>query len=165
MGKYTLIPNLNPNGRPLVDCKVCGERRIHACKGMCYSCYKKQYTAPLIVCKSCGRERPHKAFGLCQSCHIKLHHYDRVLASNAKKGFGLSLDEYQRLTERCELCGFDKIVELHHKDGDSKNNDRSNFLALCPNCHKMLHSHKYTDYIVNKLKEKGIYIKDALFER
>lgn len=164
MGKYVTYPNPIPNGRPLVDCRMCGERKVHWSKGLCCGCYKKQWSPPLIVCKKCGKQRPHKAFGLCSSCHVKVYHYDNVLASNAKKSFGLALDDYRHLTERCALCDFDKIVELHHKDGNTNNNDVSNFLALCPNCHKMLHSAKYTDEMIDRLKKRGICVKDAMFE-
>lgn len=45
--------------------------------------------------------------------------------------------------EKCELCGNTKWLgqiiplELHHKDGNHFNNDFSNLLILCPNCHAM----------------------------
>ena len=42
---------------------------------------------------------------------------------------------------KCEICGIsnwqDKPITLqvHHKDGNPKNNDFSNLQILCPNCH------------------------------
>lgn len=42
---------------------------------------------------------------------------------------------------KCELCGNSMWLnqeiplELHHKDGNHFNNDFSNLLILCPNCH------------------------------
>ena len=42
---------------------------------------------------------------------------------------------------RCELCsntewlGKSIALELHHKDGDSKNNLLENLMVICPNCH------------------------------
>lgn len=46
---------------------------------------------------------------------------------------------------RCEKCGFSgenpysklSILQVHHIDGNSLNNDESNLQLLCPNCHAM----------------------------
>lgn len=37
----------------------------------------------------------------------------------------------------CEECGIKEsdILEVHHKDGNRKNNNLSNLIILCPNCH------------------------------
>jgi hypothetical protein len=42
----------------------------------------------------------------------------------------------------CSLCGYDKhinILERHHIDRDRTNNNLSNILILCPNCHAEVH--------------------------
>jgi hypothetical protein len=42
---------------------------------------------------------------------------------------------------RCENCGLEEWlgdpipIELEHRDGDNKNNQKENLLLLCPNCH------------------------------
>jgi RNA polymerase subunit RPABC4/transcription elongation factor Spt4 len=44
---------------------------------------------------------------------------------------------------KCDKCGLDEwmgeklILELEHKDGNHKNNLRSNLEMLCPNCHSL----------------------------
>ncbi len=40
----------------------------------------------------------------------------------------------------CAHCGFGilAVLEVAHIDGDRQNNDISNLVILCPNCHKML---------------------------
>lgn len=38
-------------------------------------------------------------------------------------------------------------LDMHHKDGNSKNNRLSNVLLLCPNCHSLTNNYKR----VNKL--------------
>jgi hypothetical protein len=44
---------------------------------------------------------------------------------------------------KCNSCGLDKwlgndiILELEHKDGDNKNNNRENLEMICPNCHSL----------------------------
>ena len=43
--------------------------------------------------------------------------------------------------EKCEECGITEwngkpiVIQLHHKDGDSSNNELDNIAELCPNCH------------------------------
>lgn len=43
---------------------------------------------------------------------------------------------------KCARCGFDaepKILGVHHKDRNRKNNNLSNLEVLCPNCHSLEH--------------------------
>ncbi len=42
---------------------------------------------------------------------------------------------------RCERCGFldVRILQIHHKDRNRKNNVRQNLEVLCPNCHMLEH--------------------------
>ena len=50
--------------------------------------------------------------------------------------------------EKCENCGISTwqgkkiIIELHHVDGDNKNNQRKNLKLLCPNCHSQTDNYK-----------------------
>ena len=43
----------------------------------------------------------------------------------------------------CESCGLNEwlgkeiVLEIHHIDGDTTNNELSNLKLLCPNCHSM----------------------------
>jgi len=140
--------------RKKIKCKKCGKLSEKRAKGMCYSCYKKGYKQPLIICKNCRRKLPHKAFGLCNTCHIKIHHYDKVKEYNNRKYHNIDLKTYKKATKKCIICGFDKIVELHHLDGNKKNNSKENFIGLCPNHHKMLHNMEFRKEIFDILEEK-----------
>lgn len=48
----------------------------------------------------------------------------------------------------CEVCCNDKWLgnniplELHHVDGNNKNNNLKNLQVLCPNCHALTHNYK-----------------------
>ncbi|KKQ62315.1 MAG: H-N-H endonuclease F-TflIV [Parcubacteria group bacterium GW2011_GWC1_38_22] len=49
----------------------------------------------------------------------------------------------------CEECGWDKVtedgripLELHHINGNSKDNRIENLIVLCPNCHSLKSSHR-----------------------
>jgi len=58
--------------------------------------------------------------------------------------------------EKCIVCGFDEIVEVHHIDENRSNNDVKNLVFLCPNHHYLLHrkkSEKVSNRITEFLKE------------
>lgn len=40
---------------------------------------------------------------------------------------------------KCECCGYDKVLDLHHIDENHKNNSPENHGVLCPNCHALIH--------------------------
>jgi hypothetical protein len=42
--------------------------------------------------------------------------------------------------KKCIICEEDKIVEVHHYDGNNKNNDFMNLIPLCPTHHQYMHS-------------------------
>jgi len=46
----------------------------------------------------------------------------------------------QHWKEECAICGFDKVVAIHHIDENKQNNDPHNLIPLCPNHHEMVHS-------------------------
>lgn len=60
----------------------------------------------------------------------------------------------------CECCGNTKWndkdipLEVHHKDGNKKNNEISNLEILCPNCHYFTDTYK-TKNIKNRDKGQG----------
>ncbi|MBI2652714.1 hypothetical protein HYX00_04580 [Candidatus Woesearchaeota archaeon] len=148
--------NPNPNGRFLIDCPGCKKRKEYHAKGYCYRCYKTfSWKSKDIKCKSCGRTRPHKAFGLCAGCHVRLHHYDLTKSYNAKKSHSISLEKLRELTKSCVSCDFDKLITLHHLDGNRQNNGDGNLIGLCPNCHKMIHTYQYYEEVKDVLKQKG----------
>ena len=54
----------------------------------------------------------------------------------------------------CQICGWNKInpttnktpLEIHHIDGDYKNNAFENLQLLCPNCHSLTSTYKALNY-------------------
>jgi len=138
--------------RPIRTCKECGkEKEIHA-HGKCYHCYRKNYKQPTVVCKVCGEEKEHHAKGLCLNCAQKSFYYDNIRSYNVMKLHNIDLKTWKEVTKQCIICGFDKIVDLHHLDQNRKNNSRENLIGLCPNHHKMLHDMRYREEIENMLK-------------
>ena len=57
------------------------------------------------------------------------------------KGTKQLIDEQKKYKEeigKCEICGLDTCLELHHKDGNYLNNNRNNWQILCTSCHKKI---------------------------
>lgn len=52
---------------------------------------------------------------------------------------------------KCEKCGWGEVnlysgnvaLDIHHKDGNRKNNTLENLEVLCPNCHSLTETYKY----------------------
>ena len=40
---------------------------------------------------------------------------------------------------KCECCGYDRVLDLHHIDENHDNNSPENHGVLCPNCHALIH--------------------------
>ena len=64
--------------------------------------------------------------------------------------------EYRKIAleqhgHKCMVCSFSKIVCVHHLDENHNNNEPSNLVVLCPNCHTMIHTKKYKQEILNKI--------------
>lgn len=143
----------------LKKCKNCGKELEHHAKGLCFNCYRKLVWKPkIIICKRCGREMPLHAQGLCPSCYNFAFNLEDTKALNYKKRYNLNLEIYKKITKQCIICGFDKIIDLHHIDQNKNNNSESNLIGLCPNHHKMIHDYRYREEIFNLLKEKGIVL-------
>jgi hypothetical protein len=144
----------------IIKCSICNKLKSHKAKGMCHSCYTHHGT-PLVMCKKCGKLKNHWAKGYCSNCFLKKFHYDNVKAHNTRKYHNISLKLYKKVTESCILCGFDKIVELHHLNNNHKDRSSINLIGLCPNHHKMIHNELFSEEVkkelAEKLKERLIY--------
>jgi len=141
-----------------INCSNCGKSELHHAKGMCSACYRRlEWKPKKIKCKRCEREKPMKAKGLCGGCYNFVYMLDYNKAWNQKKNYGINIDTYKKIIKSCKICGFDKVVDLHHLDENHKNNKVDNLIGLCPNHHKMLHDFRYRREMLNSLKEKGFH--------
>lgn len=64
----------------------------------------------------------------------------------------------------CEICGSEKNVDVHHKDGNPKNNDLSNLQRLCRSCHVAAHRTRKPCLICGD-KVKGLGYCDKHYQR
>lgn len=144
-------------------CKRCGKEDINHAKGLCFNCYRKYaWDRKLITCKRCGREKPNHAKGFCAGCYQFTFHLDQNKAWNYQKRHNLDAKTYKEITSKCAICGFDKVIDLHHLDENSKNNIKENLIGLCPNHHKMLHNFEFRQEIFNQLQEKGFKVPNDI---
>jgi hypothetical protein len=144
-------------------CKKCGKEKEHHAKGLCYACYRNiAWDPPIGQCKRCRRKMLIHAKGLCKGCYNFVFKLESTKAWNYKKQYGLNLETYKKITKACDICGFDKIVDLHHLNENKNNNSEENLIGLCPNHHKMLHDFRYRKEIRNKLIEKGFKIPEDI---
>jgi len=96
------------------------------------------------ICECCGKDFPWegrkntKAYKRARFC-------TRSCANNRQAWWNDNATGYRTIAFRywpkqCMICGFDKIVAIHHNDNNHSNNDPNNLIPLCPNHHEMIHS-------------------------
>ena len=138
------------------ECDNCKQEKEHHAKGLCYSCYKKLYFKPkILICKRCKRKLPLHARGLCAGCYNYTFHQDKNKAYQQRKRNKIDIKTYQKTTKKCIICDFDKVVDIHHLDGNKQNNSESNLIGLCPNHHRMINNYKYRFEVFAELAKLG----------
>ncbi len=65
---------------------------------------------------------------------------------------------FRHRNRHCYACGHNRILEVHHLDGNHTNNNPDNLIPLCPTHHKMIHS-KWKNEVYDLLKNKQFYGK------
>lgn len=113
--------------------KKLGKLKIY--KVCCYNCNivfdveerEKQYPTKnrYFCCKSCANSEGGKAYSKLREEKNELNY--RTIAEKYHK-------------KECVVCGFNKIVEVHHINESHKDNSPNNLIWLCPNHHQMYHS-------------------------
>lgn len=112
-------------------------------------------------CLNCGKELNSHAKKYCNNQCQKEFQYKEYI-DKWKNGLvnGLA-GEYQlskhikryikeKFDNKCCECGWNKVnpitgsspLEVHHKDGNYKNNNEDNLELLCPNCHSLTENYK-----------------------
>lgn len=108
----------------------------------CPICNKK-----FIVFKGSKRDKTTCSHGCANTYFRSLENHPNWKGLNAKSEDIL----YRRICfahhkKECVVCGENKIVEVHHYDGDHGNNESKNLIPLCPTHHKYWHS-KYRNLV------------------
>lgn len=99
------------------------------------------------ICACCNKEfifvgrKKTKAYERALFCN-------RSCANNRQTWWNDNATHYRTIAfrhwdERCVVCGFDKVVAIHHVDENKDNNEPVNLVPLCPNHHEMVHHSKW----------------------
>jgi hypothetical protein len=152
-------------------CRFCGKkisyknRRNLFCNHSCAAFYMnngiKGKWKPLPNCKICGDTvSSHSNIYCSRDCYIKglkdknIKEWlegkkDGVNGKNHSMAHFIRNYLLKKVNYKCEECGWGEIniytfnvpLEIHHKDGNYKNNKKSNLKVLCPNCHSLTKTH------------------------
>lgn len=109
------------------------------------------------ACPVCGKsfqtkeghkKEQHTCSRSCSNTHFS---YRRNKPENFKNYRTICFFYWEK---KCILCGFDKVVEVHHLDHDNKNNSKENLIPVCPNHHQMIHTKAWGEQTVKEIQEK-----------
>jgi len=95
-------------------------------------------------CIRCGTE--YTIFGREKTKTVKNSKFcSRSCANNRQDYWDNNATNYRTICfqhhkKECVICGFDKIVVVHHMNEDHSDNRPENLVPLCPNHHEMFHS-------------------------
>ncbi len=114
-----------------------------------------------MKCLNCNKELTNRQKKYCcNQCQIEYQAKQKIQSwldgefDGISGEYGLSKIIRTYLLEKnnykCELCGWGEInpftntipLEIHHKDGNYKNNSKENLQVLCPNCHSLTENFK-----------------------
>lgn len=138
------------------------------CSSECYSEFQSQKMKnnkirkrKTLCCLNCGKELKKYQSKFCDSkCKHDYQYKEYVnrwksgLVDGLRGEYQLSLHIQRYIKEKfdnkCCECGWNKVnpitghspLEIHHIDGDYKNNSEDNLILLCPNCHSLTNTYK-----------------------
>ena len=82
-----------------------------------------------------------------QADALRKYHHNGLNDTGIKK-LNNNVKYRKFIGDKCELCGSDSELIVHHIDGNRNNNDKNNFITLCNRCHMQLH-HKNLSILCN----------------
>ena len=118
-------------------------------------------TGKVCYCLNCGKLLNNRQTKYCSNiCQTDYQYKQYINRWKSGEETGLS-GEYSisqhirrylmnKYSCKCQLCGWGEVnqytnttpLEIHHIDGDYKNNNEDNLQLLCPNCHSLTETYK-----------------------
>lgn len=102
---------------------------------------------PTKNCAFCGKELERKRIGgrlEDRTVFLKRKYCDRTCMAQGFLQQDVTLGALRKRAEefradRCEMCGSQESLSVHHKDGNPANNQSENLMTLCGSCHMKWH--------------------------
>ena len=97
-----------------------------------------------VICQIKPQKKAQNRYrAICSYCYKKEHGKGDVKSQKKRHALKVLRPYRQHLKSICEKCGFVPVkfcqLDIHHIDGDHKNNDIKNLQTLCSNCHRLEH--------------------------
>ena len=118
-------------------------------------------TRKVRYCLNCGKVLSNRQTKYCSNiCQADYQHKQYInrwksgeeTGLNGEYGISPHIRKYlmDKYSCKCQLCGWGEVnpytnttpLEIHHIDGDYKNNNEDNLQLLCPNCHSLTETYK-----------------------
>lgn len=146
-------------------CIVCGKQLKRGQKKFCSSSCSAKYNNTLrkkvLYCKNCGKELEKHQKIFCSSDCQREYEYKNYIERwkngeevGTKGDYSISSHIRHYMLEKhkykCQKCGWGEKnpytnripLEVHHIDGNYRNNKEENLELLCPNCHSLTETFK-----------------------
>ena len=146
-------------------CIVCGKEltksQVKFCSHSCSAHYTNTYRAEKRYCKNCGKELIESQREFCSHECQNDFYYGKYIKRwksgeedglNGEYGISKHIRRYlmSKNSYKCEICGWGETnkytntipLEIHHIDGNYRNNKEENLQLLCPNCHSLTETAK-----------------------
>lgn len=147
-------------------CLICKKsllvKKSHAKRGWGKYCSKKcqfkgQYSGKWLQCDYCGnniyrriadiRKSKSKKFFCSRNCHCSWENENVRCGENAPNWVAghyvyRKIMKRLKIKEKCARCGTTdkRVLVVHHKDKNRRNNKALNLIWLCRNCHCIVHT-------------------------
>lgn len=125
-------------------------------------------------CINCGCNLSKNAYKFCSNKCRQGYEYKTYIdkwkngeinGSRGKYSISSHIKHYlfEKYNSKCQLCGWSKMniytnkipLEIHHIDGNYKNNKEENLQLICPSCHSLTETYK--SHNKNGRKERSKY--------
>jgi hypothetical protein len=121
------------------ECSAAFNNPLRKTKAYCLNCGDElNYHANKYCSRECSHEHKHKK-------NIELWKSGDLSFSGESTSPIIKRYLMDKHGNKCQICGWSSLneftekipLQVHHIDGNHKNNDESNLQLLCPNCHSL----------------------------
>ncbi len=129
---------------------------------LCLNCQKTILNKRKYCSNKCQKEYEYKTY---------IENWKKGLESGMRGNYQISMHIktylFEKFNNKCARCGWSKInpytknipLEIEHIDGNYKNNDESNLILLCPNCHSLTSTYKGANIQFGRKARSKYYIQ------